>query len=336
MPRNVTVTFEDGSQHVYQGAPDDVTPDQIQARASKEFGKSVKALDGGRVSSAAPAPAAQAERSGPQRAFDMLTAGPAAARDLVAGAVRGAGSIGATLLTPIDAAARAMGVQNDYIGRTDRREAMTGALGEMGADTDSLAFGAGKLGGEIAGTAGIGGTLARGAMLLPGAARAAPVIDALATSGMRAGGATGAAGLGARVAGGAVTGGASAGLVNPSDAALGAVIGGALPPVLAGAGKVGQWVGGVYRSAKTGAPVTAKALADAIGVNEQEAQRLMKVAQAQPDELVPGSKLTFSQALQMAGENQPGVKMLERTVSGGPGGDALLKRLDVWQMQNIY
>lgn len=48
MPRNITVTFEDGSTHVYQNAPDDVTPEQVTARASKEFGKSVSALDGGR------------------------------------------------------------------------------------------------------------------------------------------------------------------------------------------------------------------------------------------------------------------------------------------------
>lgn len=50
MPRDITVTFEDGSTHVYRGAPDNVTPDQVTQRAAKEFGKSVKALDGGRNS----------------------------------------------------------------------------------------------------------------------------------------------------------------------------------------------------------------------------------------------------------------------------------------------
>ena len=48
MPRNITVTFEDGTTHVYQNAPDDVTPDAVQARAAKEFGKRVTAMDGGR------------------------------------------------------------------------------------------------------------------------------------------------------------------------------------------------------------------------------------------------------------------------------------------------
>lgn len=47
MPRNITVTFEDGSTHIYQNAPDDVTPDQIMQRASREFGGNITALDGG-------------------------------------------------------------------------------------------------------------------------------------------------------------------------------------------------------------------------------------------------------------------------------------------------
>lgn len=54
MPRNITVTFTDGSSHVYQNAPDDVTPDQITARAQKEFGKEISALDGGRGGNAPP------------------------------------------------------------------------------------------------------------------------------------------------------------------------------------------------------------------------------------------------------------------------------------------
>lgn len=48
MPRDITITFEDGSSHVYKNAPDDVTPDAVSARASQEFGKAVTALDGGR------------------------------------------------------------------------------------------------------------------------------------------------------------------------------------------------------------------------------------------------------------------------------------------------
>lgn len=47
MPRNITVTFADGTQHTYANAPDDITPDQVTERAQKEFGQPVKSLDGG-------------------------------------------------------------------------------------------------------------------------------------------------------------------------------------------------------------------------------------------------------------------------------------------------
>ena len=53
MPRNVTVTLDDGTQHSYQNIPDDVTPDQVTQRAQKDFGKGVTAIDGGRSSSPA-------------------------------------------------------------------------------------------------------------------------------------------------------------------------------------------------------------------------------------------------------------------------------------------
>lgn len=52
MPRNITVTFADGSQHVYENAPDDITPEQVSARATSEMGKEVVSLDGGKAPSA--------------------------------------------------------------------------------------------------------------------------------------------------------------------------------------------------------------------------------------------------------------------------------------------
>ena len=56
MPRNITVTFDDGTSHVYQNAPDSLTPDMVQARAQQDFGKVVKSLDGGRPAAAPAAP----------------------------------------------------------------------------------------------------------------------------------------------------------------------------------------------------------------------------------------------------------------------------------------
>lgn len=49
MPRNITVQFSDGTSHIYQNAPDDITPDAVMARASTDFsGKNITHLDGGR------------------------------------------------------------------------------------------------------------------------------------------------------------------------------------------------------------------------------------------------------------------------------------------------
>lgn len=207
------------------------------------------------------------------------------AGDLLAGAVRGAGSIGATILSPIDAAARALNngkpwsVNGYEIAGMDRRAGMDAGLKTMGADTDSLLFKSGKLSGEIAGTAGVGGVLAKGAQVV-GAAPA--IVNALATSGMRAGtpgvaaagsnliqrAAAAAPNMLTRMAGGALTGGASAGLVNPNDALTGAAIGGALPPVLGAAGKVGQAIGKSIRGGELSPEVAALAKrANELGIN---------------------------------------------------------------------
>ena len=56
MPRNITVTFDDGSSHVYQNTPDTVTPDEVAQRASQEFGKKVVSMDGGQQPEPPPPP----------------------------------------------------------------------------------------------------------------------------------------------------------------------------------------------------------------------------------------------------------------------------------------
>ena len=60
MARNITVSFADGTSHVYQNAPDDITPEAVAARAQQEFGKPVTALNGGRGAAAPATPAATA------------------------------------------------------------------------------------------------------------------------------------------------------------------------------------------------------------------------------------------------------------------------------------
>jgi hypothetical protein len=170
------------------------------------------------------------------------------AGNVAAGLVRGAGSIGATLLAPVDAVARALNGGKplnvggyDILGQ-DRRTGMDAALGSMGAETDSFGYGAGKLAGEIAGTAGAGGAVANGAArFAPTLAKAAPaVMDAVRSGGFSANGAKGIGGMAARMTGGAISGGASAGLVNPDDAGTGFLVGGALPAAVKVAGEAGR------------------------------------------------------------------------------------------------
>lgn len=163
-------------------------------------------------------------------------------RDLGAGALRGFGSIGATLIRPFES-----GQDN-----AQRRDAMDAALQQLGANPDSAAYGVAKVAGEIAGTAGVGSGIANTLRLVPGVAQSAgPLLSALETGGMSAGGAKGLAGLGARVVGGAATGGATAGLVNPEYAGTGAAVGAIMPPAAMAAGKAAKAVGSALRSSVT-------------------------------------------------------------------------------------
>lgn len=181
-------------------------------------------------------------------------------QDAAAGLIRGAGSIGATLMTPYDMARG----NTASIGNPERRQAMDEALGSLGADTGSVAYGVGKLGGEIAGTAGVGPMLAGGARAIPVLSRAAPFIDAVGTAGFKSGGLGGLPGLATRAAGGGVTGATAAGLVDPEYARGGGAIGAALPGVLQGAGKVGAAAGRVIRGPEQ-APELAAAIRAAQG-----------------------------------------------------------------------
>lgn len=135
--------------------------------------------------------------------------------DIAAGAIRGAGSIGATAFRPFESAE-----ENEA-----RREAMTAALQDItAAKPESLAFKTGKIGGEIAGTAGLGGSAANALARIPGATSVMPnFINALRTGGF------GAEKIIPSVAAGATVGAGTSAMINPADTETGAAIGGALP-----------------------------------------------------------------------------------------------------------
>lgn len=205
-----------------------------------DFGPKLKtAIDAGYKSNeilghlSQPAEVAPSEGMPSTRRFDFATATPEEKRQIsrqslaggnpilnvVGGGVRGAGSIGATLIRPFESAEE----------NQQRREAMTSALQQLGAKPESFGFQAGKLGGEIAGTAGLGGAAANALRAVPGASAVVPnFINALRTGGFGAGK------FAPSVAAGATVGGATSGLINPEEAGPGTLVGGGLPLISKG------------------------------------------------------------------------------------------------------
>lgn len=188
-------------------------------------------------------------------------------KNIAMGALKGATDIGTTILRPVDAALNAAGVTDTT--NVERKQSLK-KIFQRNAEPESLSFKGGELGADIAGTAGVGGVLAKGVRVagsaFPAIAQYAPKLAAaLESGGFKLGGtpATTVGGQAAewatRAAGGATVGGASAGLVNPSDAPVGAALGGTLPAAakLAGAagsavaGKVTPEVAALYQKAKS-------------------------------------------------------------------------------------
>ena len=222
--------------------------------------------------------------------------------NVAAGALRGAGSIGASLIRPFES-----GEEN-----TARRLKMDEALQSMGAEPASYAYGGGKLVGEVAGTLPLGGLIARPLAAAAPYAPAVlnPVVNAMRSSGFSSGIplakgmplGTRAADVGARVVGGGVTGGATAALTNPDEistsAGVGAGLGVVAPPVVkvlaksagflkdaftgrlaeVGAGKIARDVAGdriaAIRAALTAAPSDITAAQATSGIQKDAFQAL--------------------------------------------------------------
>lgn len=163
--------------------------------------------------------------------------------NMAAGAVRGAGSIGSTLLSAgellpgrmIPRVAQGGNIMPDMQADAQRRQGMDAGLQSMGADPKSYAYQGGKLAGEIAGTAGTGNALALGAR---GMGASPQIVNALRSGGMSGGG-----NMATRAGAGAAVGGTATAMVNPEDAGMGAMIGGGLPIVAKGAGMAGNALG---------------------------------------------------------------------------------------------
>lgn len=219
----------------------------VTPAAQPETMPAAQPVDGEQMAQAAP----QAGRFGNLLSRLPANAGKELMGDLgniVAGAGRGSASIGATLLAPYDIVKDAMAGKGLTLESNRKRRADVDTMMQaLGANTDSMGYKGGKLGTEILGTAGMGGALANTARAIPGAAAAAPLIESIGSGGFQAGGLTGVPALATRALGGAITGGASAGLVNPEDAGMGALVGGAIPGTASIVGNTAQGIGRAMR-----------------------------------------------------------------------------------------
>ncbi|KAF0844322.1 hypothetical protein FNL37_1766 [Methylovorus glucosotrophus] len=286
--RNVTITFDDGSTHQYNNVPDDITPEQIQGRASKEFSRGVTHIDGG--------------KKAPARTFGDRAA------DFYKGQLDSAMNISQNLMTPI----------NRVIDYVQGKEGGSFAKGnkaefdkELNANRDTTSFKAGRLIGDIEATMPIGAGL--------GAATKALGLTKLGTAiqsgGMTLGSPGGSAivnGL-TRVAGGTINGAATAGAVNPDDAVKGGVIGGVLPVALKVAGVAGSTISKIPAAAKSliepfyeggQDAIVGRALNGVTGGYADDAIRNLKAA----DGLIPGVNPTAAEVAQ-----NPGLAALQRS-----------------------
>ena len=186
-----------------------------------------------------------------------------------AAAIRGAGSIGASLLTPYDM----LRGNTQSIGNPERRQAMDDGLRNLGFQPEAPEFQAVKLGTEVAGTMGTGGALANVLGRIPMVtSKAAPALEALRTAGMSTGlpAATTRAGqagnMALRVGGGGAAGYTAGAMVNPEDAAKAGAFGAIAPPALKTAGYLGQKAGqGIAAATKSGLGLSTGVGAEAVG-----------------------------------------------------------------------
>ena len=192
----------------------------------------------------------------------------------------------------------------DYLAGTNARAAVDEAAAQSAREYEktygeSMLAGGGRLAGNIVATAPVGAVVAAP---LKAAGVAAPIVESVASSGFRTGIApssisTRAIDLGVRGAGGAITGGASAGLVNPEDAAAGAILGAAIPTVAAPVLKQVAKGLGFAKDVVTGRAAEVRAAEIVRGaLGNQLESAALALSKARPN-------ITAVQALQEAGIN---------------------------------
>ena len=196
-----------------------------------------------------------------------------------------------------DIAAGFMGGAHSYLPKGVTQDYENAAKDVMGANPESGAYKFGKLGGQVALTAGVGPALGIAAKTV---GVAAPLVDAITTGGMTGGN------MLTRMAGGAITGGATD-LATGGNGLFGAGLGAAAPPSFKMAGTVGGWAGEKLFNLLTPAMQSkAVELAKATGKSIDE---IVTALRAQEPSNIPGYQKTVPQILQ-----DPTISQVQRTL----------------------
>lgn len=203
MPRDITVTFEDGSQHEYKGAPDSITPDAVAERAQKEFNLPIAHIDGGKS-----AGSVKQEPSVIQRFMEHPVDTYAQEVQNLAGGV--AGGVANVALNAADLAhALPADKSSEYKAVVQQK------LADLGVKPESGAYGVGKFGGEVAATYPIGGALGGVAKVVKTPER---IVEALKSGGLSTGEAKGfVKNLLAKTTAGAGVGGLTGQVITPEE-----------------------------------------------------------------------------------------------------------------------
>jgi hypothetical protein len=266
---DITLTFADGTQHIYKDAPDTLKPVDVYARAQKDFpDRALKDIARGSAPTQ-PTPAVKPTSAPAPETPSRGIIGDFAT-DLIGGVKAMPGNvaaIGPGLLrgvTDVTDTATLLGARGlDYMmpreqtlsaqvtGKPSSREADIQASidrrkAEYNAKWGEQALGeVARVGGQIGATLPIGGVIAApvkataGAVaeMAPSLARfLTPIATSLETGGFRTG-TTGVANVAAKTLGGATTGAISSEAIEPGTGETGALIGAAVPTIAAPAVK---------------------------------------------------------------------------------------------------
>ena len=267
-------------------------------------------------------PPGQIPGAGPYRAPPEQLPGPRSNPlvDLLAGAARGAGSIGSVLVEAAKTGPEELGgaPAATFLPRVKQRgqDISAGLQSWLGADPESLTFRGGKFAGEVAGTMGVGPAMAAGARAM---GAGAPIVEALKFGGMTPTAApTALSGAAARLGGGAAVGGASGALISPEDTATSMMLGAGLPAVL---GPIKAGAGAVNRAAIQPlfdpSSTARNAMLGALGGDAQQAINALRATQGM--ETTPGFRPTLTERLVEGGAATPTIAAMEtRLASSSP------------------